>query len=95
MITAGDFDLLTPLFGMYAHQMAPAMAARAKIWWDASGGVFAETAYPFGAYTPQNYGCNRSHQPDVWDPFIKHHYEGGYASVHDQLSGTGRDHLNP
>ena len=51
MITAGDWDLLVPLFRMYVHQL-PVMEARARTWWNASGGVFAETAFFFGACAP-------------------------------------------
>jgi len=76
MIAAGDWDFLVPLFRMYVRQL-PVMEARAQTWWNASGGVFAETAFFFGAYQPVDYGCNRSHMPDVASRFIKHHYEGG------------------
>ena len=56
MITAGDVDMMGPFFSMYSAAQ-PAMAARARVWLNASGVAFAETAYPFGAIAPTNFGC--------------------------------------
>jgi hypothetical protein len=82
MISAGDFDLMEPLFRMYVDQQMPVLKARSKAWWNASGAVFAETSYFWGNYEPVDYGCGRHGEPDRsgdYSPvnvYVKHHYEG-------------------
>ena len=74
----GDTDLLDPLFGMYMEQL-PVLEGRGRVWWNLSQSAlaFAETSYFFGTYEPVDYGCGRSSEPDITNPYIRHHYEGG------------------
>ena len=78
MFTSGDTDLLDPLFGMYKGQL-PVLEGRGRTWWklNQSALAFAETSYFFGTYEPVDYGCGRSGEPDISNPYIRHHYEGG------------------
>lgn len=75
-IAAGDYDLFGPLFRMYTEQL-PVLVERGRQWWGVDGAQFGETTYFFGTYEPVDYGCGRSGVPDLVNPYIRHHYEGG------------------
>ena len=75
-LAAGDFDLMLPIFNMYMAQM-PVLEERSKQWYGHNGSQFAETSYFFGTYEQCDYGCGRSGVPEITNPYIKHHYEGG------------------
>lgn len=41
--------------------------------------------YIWGSYTPVDYGCDRVRQPDVANPYMWHHFEGGIELSHMML----------
>ncbi|MBK5293156.1 MAG: hypothetical protein JJE04_15970 [Acidobacteriia bacterium] len=78
MLAAGDFDLMQPLFRMYADALELA-ALRSRYYFEHRGAFFPETMYFFGAYAPSNYGWDRQgRKPDyVENTYIRHDYNGG------------------
>lgn len=58
MPSAGDFDLMLPLFKMY-EDVRPLSVARAQSYYKANGVYFPETMTMFGAYANKDYGWDR------------------------------------
>jgi hypothetical protein len=59
MLARGDGDLLASLFDFYTTNM-PVCAARAKLYYNASGVYFPETMTIFGTYANADYGWDRT-----------------------------------
>ena len=63
MLAGGDFEMMDPLFRMYAS-VRPLCEARAKIYHGVSGCYFPETMTVWGTYSNNDYGWDRTgHQP--------------------------------
>ncbi|MCK6489333.1 MAG: DUF5703 domain-containing protein [Planctomycetes bacterium] len=62
MLTAGDHEMLLPLFRMY-RDMLPFCEHRTKAWYGHGGAFFPETLYFFGAYRSYDYGTERTGKP--------------------------------
>src|SRR5262249_22623153 len=58
MLASGDFDMMPPLFKMYADAM-PLAQARTRLYYGHDGAFFPETIYFWGAYQNEVYGWNR------------------------------------
>ncbi len=72
-----DADQLVGLFRHYVDNTMEVMKARCKSWFKHDGLFFSETSYWWGSYRPTDYGCDRHGVPDVENPFMWHHIEGG------------------
>jgi|EP01047_Picozoa_sp_COSAG01_P023026 alpha-L-fucosidase 2 len=72
-----DADQLVGLFRHYVDNTMEVMKARCRSWWKHDGLFFAETSYWWGSYRPEDYGCDRHGVPDVENPYMYHHIEGG------------------
>jgi alpha-L-fucosidase 2 len=97
MPTAGDTDLMKPLFKMYADVM-PMALARTKLYFNHGGIYFPETMYFWGTYEPVDYGCSRGNPPLArWiteNTWIRYHITGGLeviAMMFDYYWHTGDD----
>lgn len=78
MLEAGDFDLMLPLFNMYAKMLPLRMAATQK-YYHHEGAFFPETVNFWGTYPDSDYGCNRVNLPDgyVTNPYIRYYWQSG------------------
>lgn len=56
MCTSGDFDLLQPLFRMYAEDIFPLCEFRVRKYFGFDGAYFPECMHPWGAVFPDTYG---------------------------------------
>ena len=72
-----DADQLVGLFRHYVDNTMEVMKARCKSWFKHGGLFFSETSYWWGSYRPADYGCDRQGVPDVENPYMWHHIEGG------------------
>ena len=59
MPTAGDFDLMKPLFRMYGDDIFPLCQYRTKKYFGFEGAYFAECMYPWGAVFSDTYGWDK------------------------------------
>ena len=59
MPMSGDFDLMQPLFRMYAEDIFPLCQYRTKKYFGYEGAYFAECMYPWGAVFSQTYGWDK------------------------------------
>ncbi len=75
MLASGDFEMLLPLFRMYADAM-PLFKARTKAYFNHDGAYFPETMQFWGAYADDNYGWNREGKPisHIDNRYIGHYY---------------------
>jgi len=104
MIAAGDFDLMRPLFRMYAD-MLPLARARTKKYYGHEGVFFPETTTFWGTYLDSNYGRDRSGKPlGLTDnEYIRRYWQGGIelammmldAHEHTQDRGFAESQLLP
>jgi alpha-L-fucosidase 2 len=78
MLTAGDYDLMQPLFGMYLD-MVPLARARTRIYYNHDGLFFPETITFWGTYANRDYGWDRADHPVgfVTNPYIRYYWQGG------------------
>ncbi len=79
-LAAGDFDLMMPLFRMYAGMM-PANAAQVKEFYKHEGAYFAETAPFWGGLS-------------YWGPEVKEDWTGHYFTPILELSMMMLDYLD-
>jgi len=77
MLASGDFEMMRPLFRMFADAL-PFAKARTPIYFGHEGAFFPETMYFWGAYANDNYGWNREgkHVSQVDNTYIRWHWEG-------------------
>ncbi len=59
MLACADYDMIAPLFDLYLDAL-PLCAARAKLYYGASGAYFPETMTILGTYSNGDYGWDRS-----------------------------------
>jgi hypothetical protein len=78
MLAAGDFELMQPLFRMYADAL-PLARARTRIYYGHDGVFFPETIYFWGTYVDKNYGWHRDGMPDglTENRYIRYYWQGG------------------
>jgi hypothetical protein len=81
MLTAGDFDLMRPLFQMYMKAL-PARKLATKVYYGHGGAFFPETMSFWGNYLDQGdlgYGTDRAGKPDglTDNPYIRRYWQGG------------------
>ena len=80
MLSAGDFDLMQPLFKMY-RDMLPFAANRTRIYYNHGGGFFPETMHFWGAYHNGDlgYGWERDGEPlgRTVNKYIRFHWSSG------------------
>lgn len=78
MLAAGDFDMLEPLFSLYAAAI-PLCEARARIYHGVRGAYFPETMTIFGAYSNGDYGWDRTGREsrDVLCPWWQYAWNQG------------------
>ena len=83
--SAGDAELLLPLFEMYRRAL-PLAALRTRLYFGHDGVFFPETMWMFGTFVGDNYGCDRSPAgPTPWlagpaqidNRYIARHLESG------------------
>lgn len=77
MPMSGDFDLMQPLFRMYADDIFPLCQYRTKKYFGYEGAYFAECMYPWGAVFSQTYGWDKpfSERKDPIQRSIWHKWE--------------------
>jgi len=82
MLSAGDFDLMRPLFEMYLAAL-PVRKAATQEYYGHDGAFYPETMYFWGTYTDANYGRNRAGKPDglTDNGFIRRYWQGGVELV--------------
>jgi hypothetical protein len=75
MLAAADFDMMQPLFDMFADARRLART-RTKLYFGHDGVFFPETMYFWGAYANSNYGWKRDGKPASWveNTYISHYY---------------------
>ena len=81
MLTAGDFDLMQPLFQMYMNVL-PARKIATKNYYGHDGAFYPETMSIWGNYTDQGdlgYGTNRTGKPDglTDNTYVRRYWQGG------------------
>ena len=78
MLSAGDFDLMGPLFAMYRAAL-PLARARTRTYYQHDGAYFPETMYFWGTYNNNNYGWNRKGKPHgrTDNTYIRYYWQGG------------------
>ncbi len=78
MLSAGDYDLMKPLFRMYRDAL-PLRKAATKEYYQHDGAFYPETMYFWGTYTDANYGRNRTGMPDglTKNLYIRYYWQGG------------------
>jgi hypothetical protein len=59
MATSGDFDLMKPLFRLYADDIFPLCQYRVKKYFGFDGAYFAECMYPWGSVFSETYGWDK------------------------------------
>jgi alpha-L-fucosidase 2 len=75
MIPAGDFEMMQPLFKMYANAL-PLAKERTRLYFGHEGAYFPETITSWGTYASCNYGWNREGKPisHIDNPYIRYYY---------------------
>ncbi len=79
LMTAGQFDLMEPLFKMYLDAL-PLAKFRGRTYYGFEGAYFPETLYFWGTYTNEDHGWSRKpgQAPDeIPNPFIQYLWSGG------------------
>ena len=78
MLYSGDFEMMKPLFKMYADAL-PLAKYRTQKYYGHEGAYFPETMYFWGTWNNDNYGWNRSDMPDGLSKnmYIRYLWEGG------------------
>ncbi|GMU81629.1 MAG: hypothetical protein AMXMBFR47_15000 [Planctomycetota bacterium] len=78
MLAAGDFEMMQPLFSLYAAAV-PLCEARARLYHLVRGAYFPETMTIFGTYSNGDYGWNRTgHEArDVLCPWWQYAWNQG------------------
>lgn len=78
MLSAGDFDLLQPLFRMYLTDL-PLARLRTQLYYHHPGAFFPETMYFWGTYNNDNYGWRRDGKPVglADNTFIRYYWSSG------------------
>lgn len=79
LMTAGQYDLMKPLFKMYMDAL-PLAKFRVRKYYGFEGAYFPETMYFWGAYTNEDHGWSRKpgQAPDeIPNPFIRYLWSGG------------------
>jgi alpha-L-fucosidase 2 len=75
MIPAGDFEMMQPLFKMYANAL-PLAKERTRLYFGHEGAYCPETITSWGTYASCNYGWNREGKPisHIDNPYIRYYY---------------------
>ena len=78
MLASGDFDLMRPLFRMYAEAL-PLARERTREWFEHEGVFFPETMYFWGMYCNHDYGWDRTGKPDdlARNTYVRYYWSGG------------------
>ena len=79
MLTAGNYDIMKPLFKMYLDAL-PLAKFRGQKYYGFDGAYFPETMFFWGAYRNEDHGWQRKPEaaPDKIDnPFIQYHWSNG------------------
>jgi hypothetical protein len=78
MLSAGNFDLMEPLFEMYRNAL-PLAEDRTRIWYGHPGVFFPETMYFWGTHVDDNYGRERAGKPHglTDNRYIRYEWQGG------------------
>jgi hypothetical protein len=78
MLAAGDFDMMKPLFTMYAAAL-PLRRAATQRYYKHDGAFFPETMNFWGTYTNANYGFDRTNMAPglTANTYIRYHWNGG------------------
>ena len=78
MLSAGNFDLMKPLFSMYLDAL-PMARERTRLYFCHDGAHFPETMYFWGTNTNANYGWNRTDEsPGITtNRYIRYEWQGG------------------
>jgi len=78
MLSAGDFEMMKPLFGMYLDAM-PLRKAATKKYYGHQGAFYPETMYFWGTYNNGNYGYDRTGWPDglTHNTYIRYYWTSG------------------
>ncbi|MCX7046919.1 MAG: DUF5703 domain-containing protein [Candidatus Sumerlaeota bacterium] len=82
MLTAGDFDLMPALFGMYMKAL-PSRQLATKTYYGHSGAFYPETMTFWGACNDRNYGPDRTNKADglTDNQFIRRYWQGGIEMI--------------
>jgi len=88
MLACGDFDMMQPLFAMYAGAL-PFLKERTRVYYGHDGAFFPETMHFWGAYATDNYGWNRAGKSaaDIENPYIR-----WYRQAQLELVALGLDY---
>lgn len=75
MLSAGDYEMLRPLFEMYLKAL-PLAKERTRLYFGHDGAYFPETITSWGTYANVNYGWNREGKPvsHIDNPYIRYYY---------------------
>jgi hypothetical protein len=78
MLAAGDFDMMAPLFTLYADAL-PLRRAATQRYYGHEGAFFPETMNFWGTYTNTNYGADRTGLPSglTANRYIRYHWNSG------------------
>jgi hypothetical protein len=78
MLAAGDYEMMLPLFRMYAD-MLPMARKRTELYYNHKGVFFPETLTIFGTYANFGYGWDRKGKKDgdISNEYIKYHWQSG------------------
>jgi hypothetical protein len=93
MLSAGDYDMMPPLFSMYRKAL-PLREAATLAYYKHQGAFFPETMYFWGNYMDvDNYGLDRKGKPDglADNTFIRYYWQSGLellAMMLDYFDGT-------
>jgi len=82
MLSAGDFDLMAPLWEMY-RRATPLARHRSRVYYGHQGVFFPETMHFWGTYFNFNYGYQRQGKPAglTDNTFIRYYWQGGLELV--------------
>lgn len=80
MLGAGDFEMMRPLFAMYAR-MLPLAKERTRLYYGHGGAFFPETMHSWGTYHngDMGYGWARDGEPEgrTLNKYIRYYWSGG------------------
>lgn len=78
MLSAGDVDLMQPLYRMFVQSLPLRKAATHK-YYGHDGAFYPETQYFWGTYVDGNYGRDRSKLPNgmTENSYIRYYWQGG------------------
>ncbi len=82
MLSAGDLDLMAPLWEMYLRAL-PLARRRCKVYYGHQGAFFPETMHFWGTYFNENYGFQRQGKPAglTDNTYIRYYWQGGLELV--------------